>query len=106
MTGATAIKQLMARMGFTLNDEQAALLWTECAEQLQTASGKKIIASVQKNTTHSLDTLEREVLMDCIGRLLTGMVWPNNGDAASVSEEFYSKLAASFKVRGYTRKDV
>jgi hypothetical protein len=45
------------------------------------------------------------MLMDCIGIILTGMSWPINADMKSASVDFFSKLAASCKARGYTEKD-
>jgi hypothetical protein len=105
MNEPSTIQKLMSRIGFDLEANQGDMFWTECVGQLQTHTSENIIANIKNDTSQSLDTLEREVLMDCIGIILTGMSWPINGDSQPVRAEFFSKLAASCKARGYKEKD-
>lgn len=49
----------------------------------------------------NFDTLERETFADYIGKKVTGMEFPMNGDSKEYKEKFYSELEKNSKLKGY-----
>ena len=51
------------------------------------------------------DTCVREQMMVVIGKELTGLKWPINGDSAEYKEQFYQALEDGIARGGYQRVD-
>lgn len=100
MSSTTVIQHHMQEhLGLILTDKQADELWVECRKDLIQKFPDTV--KVVERSDRSIDTLERGDLLDAIGRYLTGMNHPTNGESDYTKKEYAERIVSKVIELGY-----
>ncbi len=101
--GVPAIKRVMHRaFSVSLSEQQAHDLWKETTVILEQAGMIEVVEAVDLSREGILDTFDRDMLMDAIGKLMTGMSWPTFGTPDPEKDTFFATMRRSIGSRGFS----
>lgn len=103
-TAAATLRALLEkRTGLTASSAAAQAVWLAVRKTMLSRGGRKSVRALeQAETTASLDTWDREVVLDGVAVALTTLgCWPCNGDSQETSRRFARELAAGLQSHGW-----
>jgi len=101
MSAVLCIQNHLARShNVEISDAHAETLWKATRLLLNKQGSPKIVKAAKEYTGGTLDTYEREILLDAMGRAMTGESWPCFSDAQNVTHLFHERLFAYLRGLG------
>lgn len=101
MSAIVCIQKIIAQTHkIELDNVQANTLWKAARADLNKRGCRRVVKEVKEASAGVLDTMEREILMDSMGRAMTGKIWPCHGDSDVDYHLFHERVFAYMRSIG------
>lgn len=101
MSAVLCIQNHLARShSLEISEAHAETLWKATRALLNKQGSSKIVKAAKEYTGGTLDTYEREILLDAMGRAMTGNSWPCFSDAQNATLLFHERVYAYLRRLG------
>jgi hypothetical protein len=101
MSAVLCIQNHLARShNVEISDAHAEILWKATRLLLNKQGSPKIVKAAKEYAGGTLDTYEREILLDAMGRAMTGNSWPCFNDALNTTHLFHERVFTYLREMG------